>query len=257
MKTLTIMILTLAIFPFLAVILSSCSHYYYVPNVKNIPLLREKNEGRVSLNFGSGDESTSVEVQAAYALTDNIAVMSDFMSVKGGQSSGEHDWAKGTYFDGAIGYFKPMNTFTVFEIYGGLGSSSQYHKYYNYSWNSPTSDAGHANLIFTKLFIQPSFGLTFNWADLAFSTPVSRVIFHEIDNNINGGEKHGLDLITENRSSSIFEPTITVRGGWKYVKLQFQYVHLINLTKRELPFETDKISFGIYISIAGKYWKDY
>ena len=28
---------------FLAVICTSCSHYYYVPNVQNVPLFREKN----------------------------------------------------------------------------------------------------------------------------------------------------------------------------------------------------------------------
>lgn len=69
---------------FLSVLLSSCSHYYYVPNVQNVPLFREKNEYRISGSYGFGDESSCAEVQAAYSVSDKIGIMTDFMSAKGG-----------------------------------------------------------------------------------------------------------------------------------------------------------------------------
>ena len=83
----------------LSVLLSSCTHYYYVPNVQNVPLFREKNEFRLSGACGFGDYSKCAEFQVAFSLTDHIAMMTDFMSAKGGKVSDNEDWAKGTYFE--------------------------------------------------------------------------------------------------------------------------------------------------------------
>jgi hypothetical protein len=229
--------------------LSSCSHYYYVANTKNVPLLREKNEGRVSLTYGEGDESSSVDFQGSYAINDKIGVMANFMSANGGSDSGQDpNWAKGTYVDAAVGYYKPLGSVGVFEIYGGYGASSQHHQYYS---------NGTADLRFRKVFVQPSIGLTGNWYEMAFSLPLSRVSFNEINDYTTGGEQQGLDKLTYAGPSCILEPAFTIRGGWKYVKLQFQYVHVLSLTNQDLPFERDKVSLGVYFSIVRRYGKEF
>ena len=92
MKNLTITIL------FYSVLLCSCSHYYYVSNVQNVPLFREKNEYRISGIYAVGDETTCAEVQAAYSVTGKIGIMADFMTAKGGNVS-DNNWGKGNYFD--------------------------------------------------------------------------------------------------------------------------------------------------------------
>jgi hypothetical protein len=231
------------------VTLSGCSHYYYVANTKNVPLLREKNESRVSLTYGEGDESKSMDIQAAYAVSDKIGIMANFMSAKGGDDSGQNpDWANGTYFDGAVGYYKPISSFGVFEIYGGYGASSQHHQY-------NTNET--ADLRFTKVFLQPSIGLTGKWYEIAFSLPLSRVSFNEINDYTTSGEHQGLDKLSSQGPSCIVEPAFTIRGGWKYIKLQFQYVHVVNLTNQYLPFERDKISLGVHFSIARRYGNDF
>lgn len=101
---------------FLAVMFCSCSHYYYVPNVQNVPLFREKNEYRLSGTYGFGTETSCLEVQGAYSVTSNFGIMTNFMSAKGIENS-EESWAKGTYLDVAIGYYKPLLKSGVFEIY--------------------------------------------------------------------------------------------------------------------------------------------
>ena len=106
---------------FLVVLLSSCSHYYYIPNIQNVPLFKGKDEYRISGAYGGGDKSSCIEVQAAYSVTDKIGIMTDFMSAKGGNVSGKN-YGKGNYFEGAIGYYKPIKRTGVIEIYGGLGS---------------------------------------------------------------------------------------------------------------------------------------
>jgi len=232
----------------LSISLCSCSHYYYVANTKNVPMLREKNEARVTLSFGEGNESSSIDFQGAYAISDKIGILANFMTANGGTESGQsQNWAKGTCFEGAGGYFKPINTFGIFEVYGGLGTSSQHHQY----------STGTADLRFTKVFVQPSFGFTAKWAEAAFSLPVSRVSFNEINDYTHSVDETGLERLALNHTSYIVEPAFTIRGGWKYLKLQFQYVHVLNLTNQSLPFERDKVSLGLYISVARRYGKDF
>jgi hypothetical protein len=43
---------------FLLAIFCSCSHYYYVPSVQNVPLFREKNEYRFSGTYGLRTETS-------------------------------------------------------------------------------------------------------------------------------------------------------------------------------------------------------
>lgn len=239
---------------FLSVWMSSCTHYYYVPNVQNVPLFREKNEYRLSAALGAGDYSTCTEVQAAYSVTDNIGILTNFMSAKGGEVS-ENNWAKGNYFDGAIGYYKPVNRFGVFEIYGGLGVSNQHHQYidiYNNFYN------GTSDLSFTKLFVQPSFGLTFKWFDIALSNRFCSLYFNKIDNQINRQDPkfYYLNSIAQKKNYLFLEPAITIRGGWKYYKMQFQFATASYTNRAEIYFENYHFSLGLYFTLAERYRKE-
>jgi hypothetical protein len=243
----------LTAFFFLAVISCSCSHYYYVPNVQNVPLFREKNEYRLSGTYGSGSETSCLEVQGAYSVTKNFGVMTNFMSAKGIDNSGE-SWAKGNYLDAAIGYFKPLHKSGVFEIYGGIGGSKQHHQYRSETDNLT---AGTSDLSFLKIFIQPSVGMTFNAFDIAFSTRLNRLSFTNIDNQIielsNGIEFDRLNEIAQTKTFLFIEPALTIRGGWKYVKVQLQGSLI---TKEHYHFAEYHVSIGINIAIAKRYLKD-
>lgn len=232
---------------FLAICLSSCTHYYYVSNTQNMPLFREKNEYRLSATIGEGDESTCIEAQAAYSLTDKIGVMTNFMSAKGGAVS-DKDYGKGTYIDGAIGYYKPIGKIGVFEIYGGIGGSNQHHQY---SSNS-TSD-----LSFAKFFIQPSFGLTFKLFDIGVSTRLGSLSYNKIENHIdsqlNKLEYDKLNIIARQSNYLFLEPAITVRGGWKYAKVQIQASPASFINKTQLHSEDYHFTIGIYIAIAERF----
>jgi hypothetical protein len=242
---------------FITVCLSGCTHYYYVANVQNVPLFKEKNEIRLSGEYGFGDYSECAEVQAAYSLNKNLGIMTNFMSAKGGSVSGK-DYGKGYYFDGAIGYFKTINNHGVFEIYGGLGGSSQHHQYSGTNFNQGSFSReyyGSSDLSFIKLFIQPSFGLTFNIFDIALSTRICSLSFNNTDNDITGNSNLYNDLnSTANRSYLFLEPAFTIRGGWKYLKVQFQVAVANVFDKPDLFFvEQPHISVGLYTSIATRY----
>jgi hypothetical protein len=235
----------------LAVFLSSCSHYYYVANVQNVPLFKEKNETQLSGSYGGGDESVSIDIQTAYSITDKIAVMANFMHATGGDQSYKN-YGKGNYFEGAIGYFKPVGQYGVFQIYGGLGGCGQHHEYSSIYYNEYE---GSSDLSYIRYFVQPSIGITFKALDIAFSTRFCDVYYNKIENNVSGSYYHYNDLYSLLYSNHFnLEPAFTIRGGWKNIKLQVQaeYAGLIN--NQELYFgEEWHLSIGINFLIAKRY----
>jgi hypothetical protein len=232
-----------------AVLLSSCTHYYYVPNTQNVPLFREKNEYRISAFYGGGDESSCGEIQTAYSATEHLGLMANFMLARGGSST-DADYAKGYCLEGAAGYFKPFGNQQVFEIYGGLGGGSQNHKYYSYNNQYEST----ADLSFLKVFIQPSFGMTFNAFDVAFSTRMTSMSFTNINNNINDSYEHEILQSIQNKSHFFIEPAITLRVGWKNVKFQLQGQISKDLSNPTFYIGEDyHISGGLYFTIANRY----
>ncbi len=232
-----------------AVLLSGCTHYYYVPNVQNVPLFKEKNEFRFSGSVGIGDESESYEIQAAHSVSDRIGIMGNFMYAQDNYE--DNRYGKGSYFDGAIGYYKPIidedSGYGVFEIYGGIGRSTQHHLYDN---------RARSDLSFIKLFIQPSFGLTTNFLDLAVSTRINRLSF----GNANISKPIPSDQICPKELSGknylLLEPAVTARFGWKNVKVQFQLEGVYDLNNSNPDFYEDyHISLGLYFSFAERFKK--
>ena len=238
---------------FLTALLSSCSHYYYVANVQNVPLFKEKNELRLSGTYGEGDETRCLEIQTAYSVTDNIGFMADFMSASGGDIS-SNNYGKGNYFEGAIGYYRPTGKFGVIEIYTGVGSSNQHHEYTSAYYKDYH---GSSDLSFIKLFVQPSFGLTFNALDIALSTRVGSLSYYNINNKISGDFNGYNDLNTvANKNHFILEPAATLRAGWKNVKVQVQAVYAGIVNSPELDFgEEWHLTIGLNIALAKRYSK--
>lgn len=206
-----------------AMVNCGCSHYYYVANVQNVPLFQEKEDLRVSAFFGGGDESYSIELQTAYAAGEKVGLMADLMTAWGGKVS-DNDYGRGTYVDGAIGYFKPLRETLVFEIYGGIGVSSQHHQYdqvdYNY-WTGTivSQDKGSSRLSFVKVFIQPSLGYKFHAFEAALSARTCLLSYTRIINNSTIADLNNID----DKIHHLIEPALTMRAGWKNIKLQAQF----------------------------------
>jgi hypothetical protein len=234
---------------FILVSMSSCTHYYYMPATQNVPLFKEKDEYRASISLGTGDETTTADIQTAYAFNDKFALMTNFMLAWGGD---DHDGGKGQYIDAAFGYFQPLGKHGVFEIFEGIGGSKQHHQYVGQSLSKGTAD-----LSFTKIFIQPSIGLTYNAFDIAFTSCFSNINFHKVDNNIDPSVRdyYLVDLISRNKNSFLFEPSLTIRGGWKNVKLQLQAGLSQNLFNAALDFETFKLSVGLTFAFGQRFGK--
>lgn len=234
---------------------SSCTHYYYTPSAHSVPLFQAKNQFKAAIGGGGNDDVSTTDIHAAYSITKNIAVMANAMFAKGGENSSAN-WGKGSYFDGAIGFYKPFSNQWVFEIFTGFGNSAQHHQYNQYDaegWSSQNNE-GTADLYFTKFFVQPSIGLTFKNFDIAVTAGISSINFYRINNSphTNNEESYRLFTISQNHNSILFEPSITLRGGSKYVKGQLQILSAHNLSYSDLPFLYNNVSFGVTLSLDKK-----
>lgn len=228
---------------FSCVFLCSCTHYYYVANIQNVPLFREKDEVHLSGGYAIGDESQSIELQSAYSVSKHIGIMANYTHAWGGDQA-EDDYAKGYYIDGAAGYFKPIGKYGVFEIYGGFGGSGQHHQF------SPSS---YADLSFIKLYIQPSFGFTFDWFDAAVSLRLCNISYTDIRNYAVGSDYYAEINALDDKGHPFAEPSITLRAGWKNIKLQFQASYAANLNSPTLYFgEEAHFSLGLHFTIANR-----
>ncbi len=237
--------------------ITSCSHTYYNANTHNVPLFEEKNEFRISMtdisNIGG-----EFEFQGAYALTDNIGIAGNCYF-----TPGVH------YFDISSGMYKPLNSNYIFETYVGAGLYNQSHTYTTAEYYSGLNlilpvNVGTSNLKAVRSFIQPSIGLKTEYVDIAFSPRFTSFYVFDVKNNINVeldsgnyAEKESsiLNGISNHKSYFFFDPAITLRVGWKYIKFQAQYSYNIPVGYNNFNYKESNLSIGIYFAYA-KYYFD-
>lgn len=239
---------------FLVLSLTSCSHYYYAPNAANVPLFKEKNTFKLRGGY-SADSYDGADIQMAYSVSKKIGVMvnsffaSESENVQDNYSSlaAHAESGKGSYIEAGLGYYKAFGNHKVwiFETYGGAGVGGESH-IYNYSEAS--------NLGLSKYFIQPSFGYSAKREhfEFALSSRFSRLNLKIKNNNLssqtNQSEKQNLGLISSHPSSLLWEPSILIASGGKYIKFYLQLTISNNLSNPYLPMDNSNISLGIKIT---------
>ncbi|MEI9919472.1 MAG: hypothetical protein WDO14_11790 [Bacteroidota bacterium] len=183
--------------------LTSCAPAY-ISNTRNTPMFGEANEFAGSVALSSG-----VDVQAAYSVSNHVAVMANFNTVQKkyspeGQPSFNRDHIFG---EGALGYFTrtKASRFELFAGYG-MGSGTSYESYYFFHTQSQEVIT-KAN--YNRIFIQPSIGTNKKKFNLIFTARVSMV----------GFEKYTTDdpiatpkVYKPTGYQVMFEPSITARA---------------------------------------------
>ena len=224
---------------------SSCKRTLYVPNMQNVPLLKEKNEIRASF--------TPSNVQAAYGITNGLGLMLNahfpnsltLQELEGDLST------KRRFYEGGIGYFTKVNELGVFEIYGGVGKGKVSFD------NRGNNIKDKFSSKFSRYFIQPSIGWTLENVDLAISLRYTRLSFYDLDTSeyifdASKGFDQDLSLIDQN-SYSFVEPAITLRLGMKYAKSFFQLQRVAQLNSEIIEYRDMQYTFGIHINIAKRF----
>ena len=209
--------------------LFSCSPEY-IPNMANTPMFDEK--GEIQANITRGVSGT--DIQAAYAVTDHLGVMANTSFYKSTSDTSDDFHQHGIY-EFALGYYGDISDYGRFEVYGGFGAGKIQAYNEDMVFDDPITDA-----TFSKLFIQPSFGMKSDIFDANLGTRLAMIKVNYKQ------EAPGL-----NESFQPFiEPMLTGRLGFKYVKFIGQ-VGLSFPLKTETVFDYQPfiINLGLHFNI--------
>ena len=198
-------------------LMSGCTHYFYLPNSHNVPLLHEKNDARLSLGSYTGtDGSTSAsgfEFQGSYAVTNKVGIMASYMHASG--SSGE-EYGRGAYADVGAGYFTAgKSKHFVFETFGVIGYGGAENRFSNFAT---------CKVNFTKVFVQPTLGYKSKNFDAAFSWRLASLHYASFGFNgqLTEADMNGIRTLETNPDFILSEPGITLRFGFEDLKIQVQ-----------------------------------
>ena len=274
----------------LLIFLSSCSHAYYSPNTANVPVFKEKNEFKASASAALSQVSGG-DFQAAYAPTRCIGVLAN--ANVNGYGNIPTSGGRGYLIELGAGYFRPLHVNTkhaenviVFEAYGlvGLGGSKGF--YWNNSGVVPTTNIfgqrdsqqffypyNCITMQYFKAYAQPSISFSHNVVDLIFAAKIGFLYTYKFNSTIPGltGASVSPDqgqfqlgtpysdyqTLIYNRVPFLFEPSFTIRLGFKWVKFQGQICYSVTRNQfmqnvAGLPFLT---SIGVSVDISHRFKK--
>jgi hypothetical protein len=240
---------------------SSCSPVLYSTVGQNVPMFTEKGEVALQAGYGlsAGNETDAdgVALQAAYAVSKSYAIMGSYYSLKGLEEQGSYlgtapsEWdSKGSYLEAGAGKFGTIKSKPfAWEVFAGLGGGSI---------KNSMVDA-HLDVNILKPFLQPSFGYISKYVDVILTPRIGLVTFTSHSSVLDDPQQsqQSDDFFDRNKNTFVFEPGITIRGGYQRMKIQLQY----NYTTFKTDVESDEITFvnkdyvsiGVYFLITGRY----
>ncbi len=235
---------SLALTGIVTFLISSCGPTYYVPNSQNVPLFTEQGQTHASARISGGLYQTGFEFQGAHAVSDKRAVMLNMHAINLENGGG------GYFGEAGYGLYKQLGKRFVFETYGGLGYGSLNNLYYTEDGEREIK----VNTDYLRLFAQPQIALTTKVIDFAFTSRFTYANFGQAPNIIGLPEyvQEQLQYIRDNQGNLFWEPGITLRLGWDYVKLEGQLLFSAPFTNNDLNADPINFNLGVTMKLPGK-----
>jgi len=186
---------------------TSCTPLYY-PNKLNVPLMTNKGEGQGNIAYGFN----GLDLQGAYAVTENIAIMGNFSYME----KSDHSHRFGEL---GAGYYTKLSEVGRFEVFGGYGYGTA-ETYYD--------NLNYAKGLYHRIFLQPTIGFTSKIVDGGLSLRPVFVSFPKIS---------GTTFTSDNLNLLFIEPAFTLKIGYKNVKsvIQIGYAVLLGASDFNTP----------------------
>ena len=234
-----------AILGFGLIALSSCNRYYYQTNSVNAPMLGKQHDVNISASADRWSESPTFNLQAAYSPAPHIGVIGgwsnfSFRTSDPRPEEGNVNAHASLLEIGAGGYYPIFNTDRGLEL--------TVDTYVGYGGGSLKSDV---NMDFSRTYIQPGFNLSTSYFDAGIHTRFSGIKYRNFDSNGYDEEyirQQHLEGITDRRHY-FFEPALTLRGGYKFIKLQAQFVATVPMGQIDWNYNESQLTLGLYFSI--------
>eukprot|EP01030_Chromulinospumella_sphaerica_P015230 gene15230-biopygen13357 len=139
-----------------------------------------------------------------------------------------------------VGYYNAFDSSNnigfVYDVYGGFGAGKI----------SIDNKPGYAypSTSVSRIFVQPGIGMRSRIFEASFNVRVSNLSYSNFS----------LPAVKESpiagRSYTFAEPAITLRAGYKFVKLELQYVHSTPFSTVGWNYEDDAINMGISVVLG-------
>ncbi len=262
---------------FLLFTLQSC---FYVPTAVNTPLFTKK--GQTVLSYQG---LNSRNIQAAYALTDNWGIMTNYSFYPIENNEGILSLKKELIdynFKGnanmieiaggfsknknlrPIGFVRPLPSKFIMEIYGGFGTGTS-----TFNGNSNIIDTTNKtgsvfnknvyNMTMTtnKLFLQPSIAWQNNLTEIILTSRITYLDFIKSKSTLPLNELNLTDFGNALKHNYlVISPSFTGRIGYKGVKLQYQFAYHFsvneNKTYQKIYGAPVSLHFGTIFRINSK-----
>lgn len=194
------------------------------------------------------NSGSNTAMQGAYAITNHLALAAGLSFYRKGVDAPDNDYDGINYGEAAVGYYRPLSNIFTAEVYGGAGLSSQHHVF---------TDLGHADAKSVKCFVQPNIGLSIPVIDVALSSRLSCINYFGIDNQVSptglhwAAEDHASVEFLRNHTFLLIEPAFTIRTGWKWLKVHYQFAAVWQLNNTNLILHgLDEFSHRHYIGLT-------
>jgi hypothetical protein len=240
-------LLNIAAIIIIACFFVNCSPVPYANVGMNVPMIKNKGEVNLNGSYGITDDAEGIGLQAAAAVDSSWSIAASFYSMK---SSPGDDWkGRGSYFDFGMGKFgSTQDGNFIYDGYLGVGFGSIKNEY----------QGSKLNVNFIKPYLQGSLGYSHQIVDVALTARFAVVNFRNEDffftDPVN--QLEAANFFEENRSKFVFEPGITVRVGYRDLRLSMQFSTSTFKPKNEnanANVNTDYFSIGLN-GLISKRW---
>lgn len=245
------------LYPLLLVLCAGCNRYYYRPNAVNAPLFTGGGQVHAAASIGlSGQNNTNdnnhwnstfANFQGAFSPINHLAFMLNYSSYS--YNTDHPDTASGNVngsahlLEGAVGgyYAKGRKFKLVADCFVGYGAGP--------IWSD-------VNMNVDRFFVQPGIGVRSPGFDAAFNLRISTVNYSHFSSMRSASYLQDHDLIDGNgtridgRTYTFAEPSFTVRGGYKFLKIQMQAVLAQDLSDEvHWHYNGFMYTLGLYFSL--------
>jgi hypothetical protein len=217
--------------------LNSCKTVYE-PNTINTPLLNNHGEFRAY-----ADPSN---LHLAYALTDHIGIMANGFRTSV-TTDNNNISGNGGLVEFGLGYFRPVNGF-IFETYAGGGMGRV--KFTEIKQENNTTVVRNFSADGTRFFLQPSFGYAGKYFEAAITPRFCMGKYNNVQTTYT--EKEQIDGKFYNVNEPLWtfvEPALTLRGGYKWVKVQAQFGFSQKLNTQQLSYKSSFLNVGLIFDL--------
>ena len=213
---------------------TSCSPEY-IPNMVNSPMFSNAGEFQATIATGNSD----FDAQTAVAVTDHIGIMVNG-SYGNDTNDSTDDFHRHSFLEAGIGYYEKIGDKGRYEVYGGYGFGKVEGYFENALFDEQITEARY-----NRFFIQPGIGVSTGIFDGSFSP---RFVLVQMD-------PKGANF-PSTQYDAFFEPVITSKIGYKYVKFIVQFGVSIPIGDQAPTYEHERFifNFGLNFNLGRKYY---